>query len=73
LIFIGCQLSGQTDNDFKVYWDNGFKADSKDGNTKIKMGGRLQYDVMWISQDDSLNNHFDAKNGSEFRRARIYT
>ncbi len=73
LIFIGFQLNGQTDNDFKVYWNNGLKADSKDGNTKIKMGGRLQYDVMWIGQDDSLNTHFDAKNGSEFRRARIYT
>ena len=73
LIFVSSQLFSQTDKDFKVYWDNGLKIDSRKGNTKIKMGGRIQYDIMWIQEDDSLKKHFDAQNGAEFRRARIYT
>ncbi len=73
LMSIGYQSVGQGKEDFDVYWNNGFKAENSDGSFKIKMGGRLQYDVMWINQDDSLNNHFDAFNGTEFRRARIYT
>lgn len=73
LIFVCFQLFSQNDKGFYVYWDNALKAESRDGNTKIKMGGRMQFDVMWIHQDDSLNNHFDAHNGAEIRRARIYT
>jgi phosphate-selective porin OprO and OprP len=73
LLLIGYQSVGQDKKNFDVYWNNGLKADSHDGSFKIKMGGRLQYDVMWINQDDSLNNHFDAYNGTEFRRARLYT
>lgn len=73
LIIIGHHVTCQNNQGFKVYWDNALKAEDPDGNTNIKMGGRIQYDVMWIHQDDSLNNHFDAHNGAEFRRARIYT
>ena len=57
----------------KPYWDNGLKLESADKNFSIKLGGRIQYDIMFISQDDSLNNHFEANNGTEFRRARLYT
>jgi len=67
------QLTAQSGKDFNVYWDNALKVESADKSFKIKMGGRIQYDVMMIGQDDSLNNHFDAQNGTEFRRARIYT
>jgi len=73
LIFIGFQVISQNKKNFNVYWDNALKAESADSNFKIKMGGRLQYDVMMINQDDSLDDHFDAHNGAEFRRARIYT
>ncbi len=73
LILTGDQIFGQTNKDFNVYWNNGLKAYSKDGDFKIKMGGRIQADIMFIRQDDSLNNLFDAHNGVEFRRARIYT
>ena len=72
LFIFGYNLVAQ-DNNFNVYWDNALKAESADANFKIKMGGRIQYDLMWIDQDDSLDNHFDAHNGAEFRRARIYT
>lgn len=73
LILIGYQVISQNKKDFNVYWDNALKAESKDGDFKIKMGGRIQADIMWIQQDDSLDNHFDAHNGVEFRRIRIYT
>jgi phosphate-selective porin OprO/OprP len=63
----------QNNIDLNVRWNNGLEAQSADGNFKINLGGRIQYDVMWIHQDDSLNNYFDANNGAEFRRARIYT
>lgn len=73
LLFYGYNAISQSDKDFNVYWKNGLKAENKTGDIKIKIGGRLQTDAMFISQDDSLNNHFDAQNGVEFRRARIYT
>jgi len=69
----GYQLVSQNLQDFNVKWDNGLKIASTDGNTKIQIGGRVQFDVMWIHQDDSLNKHFDANNGAELRRARFYT
>jgi len=69
----GYQLVSQNLQDFNVRWDNGLKIASTDGNTKIQIGGRVQFDVMWIQQDDSLNKHFDANNGAEIRRARFYT
>jgi len=68
-------LSGnaQDKNKFTTYWDNGLRIDSDDGDFKIKMGGRIQYDIMFIEQDDSLNANYTAENGAEFRRARLYT
>ncbi|MCB2208550.1 MAG: hypothetical protein KQH67_09675 [Bacteroidetes bacterium] len=68
-------LSGnaQDKNKFTTYWDNGLRIDSDDGDFKIKMGGRIQYDIMFINQDDSLNTNYTAENGSEIRRARLYT
>ncbi len=74
VILIACnQLFSQDKKDFNVYWNNALKVESHDGKNKISIGGRIQYDVMWISQDDSLNSHFDAHNGAEIRRARFYT
>ena len=58
---------------FKTYWKNALHVESDDGDFKIKMGGRIQYDIMFIKEDDSLHAHFDGKNGAEFRRARLYT
>lgn len=73
IILCGYQVMSQSNKPFNVYWNEGLKAESKTGDIKIKIGGRLQTDAMFISQNDSLNNHFDAQNGVEFRRARIYT
>ncbi len=73
--FIACVLfiKAQDKKSFNTYWNNGLRVESSDGDFKIKMGGRIQYDIMFINQDDSLNAHFEAENGSEFRRARLYT
>lgn len=66
-------VDAQDKNSFNTYWNNGLRVESSDGDFKIKMGGRIQYDIMFINQDDSLNAHYEAENGSEFRRARLYT
>ncbi len=71
--FITSNLYSQDKIELKPYWDNGLKLESSDKNFSVKLGGRIQYDIMFINQDDSLNNHFDAENGAEFRRARLYT
>lgn len=73
LLILGYHVISQEKKDLNVYWDNALKAESADGNFKIKMGGRIQYDMVFINQDDSLNSNFDASNGVEFRRARLYT
>jgi phosphate-selective porin OprO/OprP len=58
---------------FNTYWKNALHVESDDGDFKLKFGGRIQYDIMFIKEDDSLHTHFDGKNGAEFRRARLYT
>jgi len=74
LIFLfTSSLFSQDKVELKPYWDNGLKLESLDKSFSVKLGGRIQYDIMFINQDDSLNNHFDAENGTEFRRARLYT
>ncbi len=65
--------SAQKKSGFASYWHNGLHVESADDSFKIKLGGRIQYDVMFIGQDDSLNAHFEGENGTEFRRARLYT
>ncbi|OYT11712.1 MAG: hypothetical protein B6I18_03210 [Bacteroidetes bacterium 4572_112] len=63
----------QDKKSFTTYWDNGLKIESADKNFKLKMGGRLQYDMMFMSQSSKLDVAFsDAYNGSELRRARYY-
>lgn len=71
--FFSSSLFSQDKVELIPYWDNGLKLESPDKKFSVKIGGRIQYDVMFINQDDSLNNHFDAENGTEFRRARLYT
>ncbi len=73
------ELKGK-ERDFDVYWKDGIRMDSKDGNFKIKMGGRIQLDVAGItSDDDDFVRAVEAAEGEdlegfgvEFRRARLY-
>ena len=73
ILATGLTAGAQEINGFKTYWKNGLHFESTDKNFKIKLGGRIHYDVLFIQQDDSLDAHFRAKNGSELRRARLYT
>lgn len=60
------------DNDLNLYWKEGVRFDSKDGNFKLKLSGRIQTDLVFGTADDSLENVFGgAESGSEFRRARF--
>ncbi len=76
LLFVLLSIFSYSQNDnnhFNIYWKNGLIIENADKSFSIKTGGRIQYDVMLINQSDSLEKYFPAYNGSEFRRARLYT
>lgn len=57
------------DNDFRVYWKEGLRLDTADGDFKLKLGGRIHTDFAWF--DQGRNNLWlaeDAQDGGEFRR-----
>ncbi len=69
------------EKDYTVEWKNGLRINRNDGAFKIKIGGRIHFDVGAISPDSSLEANEDAGiyggnaldgNGAEFRRSRIY-
>lgn len=53
-------------------WNHGAEIKRSDGEFKFKVGGRIQFDVMNIYQDEALSNEFEAENGAEFRRLRLF-
>ncbi len=69
-------LSVETDKpgadatDFRVYWKNGLRFDSNDGNFKLAIGGRIQADWAFFA-DDNLTG-LQSESGIEFRRMRFY-
>lgn len=75
LLFISSIIIGQEEPKptWEVFWKNGAHINRSDGKFKIKFGGRVQFDVMNIWQDESLSKEFDAENGAEFRRLRLYS
>jgi len=59
--------------DFRVYWKEGVNLATLDGDFKLKIGGRLQTDWFFSSEDrDIKSNVGEQEDGVEFRRARIY-
>jgi hypothetical protein len=59
--------------DLKIYWDEGLKMKSGDGNFKLQIGGRVFNDWGWFDQDDDIETFIgDQVDGTEFRRARIF-
>ena len=60
-------------NVMKVYWKNGLRLDTKDGNIKLKIGGRAQFDG-WVYSDDDYEARTgrELNDGVEFRRLRLY-
>ena len=59
--------------DFRAYWKEGLNFDSQDGSFKLKIGGQLQTDWFWSSEDTKIKQDIGEQEDSvEFRRARIY-
>ena len=59
--------------DFRVYWENGLRFDSKDRRFKYRLGGRIQNDWAFFDADPEIEDAFGSqKDGVEFRRAQIY-
>lgn len=65
-------LSGYSPNDFRVYWKDAIRFDSRDEKFKLQIGGRIQNDWAFFSQDRELKSGFsNEQDGTKFRRARI--
>ncbi|MBN2182230.1 MAG: hypothetical protein JW715_09975 [Sedimentisphaerales bacterium] len=59
--------------DFRVFWKDGLNLNTEDGAFKLKIGGRLQNDWFWSSEDDDIKTNIgEQEDGVEFRRARLY-
>ena len=72
LLGFGAPVAGAEDTTFKVFWKDGIRAESGDGDFKWKLGGRLQYDGAFFNQSNNNETSFPkVHDGSEFRRARI--
>ena len=60
--------------------DKGLNATLADGDIQVQFGGRIMYDLGFLSADDELktpaagyeNEAFEFSDGSEFRRARFF-
>ena len=60
-------------NDLRLYWKDGIRMDSRDGNIKLKFGGRYMYDMSWIGgRDMERYGGLDLTDGFETRRGRLY-
>jgi len=59
--------------DFRVYWKEGLNLATLDGDFKLKIGGRLQTDWFWSSEDNAIKSDVgEQEDGVEIRRARLY-
>ncbi len=62
----------QSSPKWEIRWNKGLQFQQSDNQFKIKIGGRIQYDIMMIEQNDMLDENFFAPNGTEFRRLRFF-
>jgi len=59
--------------DFRVYWKEGLNLATLNGDFKLKIGGRLQTDWFWSSEDNAIKSDVgEQEDGVEIRRARLY-
>ena len=77
LIFVFLSVSAglfaQSDHKWDIKWNKGLQFTRADDQFKIKIGGRIQYDILMIEQSDGLDAVYPAPNGAEFRRLRLFT
>jgi phosphate-selective porin OprO/OprP len=67
------QQPGADPTDFRVYWKEGLNLVTLDEDFKLKIGGRLQTDWFFSSEDQDIKLDVgEQEDGVEFRRARIY-
>jgi hypothetical protein len=63
------------DRSLRARWENGFVADTADKSFRIHLGGRLEFDNSWFTQDDNIliGRSPDQRmlDGTLFRRARL--
>src|SRR4030066_257686 len=58
--------------DFRVYWKEGLNLATLDGDFKLKIGGRLQTDWFWSSEDNAIKSDVgEQEDGVEIRRAHL--
>ncbi len=64
------------DDTVRVFWKDGLRFESADKRSKVKLGGRIHYDVGFFDPDDDTRAAVESgttriEDGAEFRRARI--
>ncbi|MGD8328667.1 MAG: porin [Acidobacteriota bacterium] len=59
---------------FKVFWRDGLRMETNDGQFQLRFGGRIQYDWTVWGDDSEVADAVAGEilNGTEFRRARIF-
>lgn len=73
LAMVAYSTAGAADNDLRLYWKDGIRAETADGSFKLKMGGRIMNDWALFGPDNSLKAAKGPfEDGTEFRRARLY-
>lgn len=69
---LGAHGAAAQDTTFKVFWKDGIRMETADGNFKLKLGGRIQYDAAFLGSDSDLEDAVGSfKDETELRRARL--
>lgn len=67
--------TGRRELDWQLTWDHGVVAQTRDEAFRFHVGGRLEFDNTWFTQDPNLllgtSNTSHLNDGSLFRRARL--
>lgn len=64
-------LSQKKAEDMRVYYKNGLKFETYDGNFQLGLNGRIYNDWYWVSAQDFQNTGNGTRDGTEIREARI--
>ncbi len=60
-------------NGFRVYWRDGFRAETNDGRFQLRIGGRLQTDLNWALEKEPFDGLLgELDDNVEVRRARLH-
>ena len=60
-------------NDFRVYWKDGLRMDTQDGNFKLRIGGRIQADWGWFDDGNELRAKYTPRKGWQTLRKDLKT